>query len=230
MFCANLIKNGDAPNTADFYLSRYFQQSIFFIPSHIMEAKLVLEFSTRNELRDWLAGNHDSHRGAWVVCNRSGKSDREGLPYLDIVYEALCFGWIDSTVKIHENRTLQRITPRKRGSNWTELNKERCRYLESSGLMTDAGRAVLPDNMDDGEPCMDENIFALLQSDKAFAENLARLPDLYKRVRIGNILLKIDKDPNTYRRRLEKFIDCTRRGVMYGEWNDGGRLLQDLQK
>lgn len=189
-----------------------------------METKLVLEFSTRNELRDWLASNHDSHREAWVVCNRSGKSDREGLPYLDIVYEVLCFGWIDSTVKTHENRTLQRITPRKSGSNWTELNKERCRHLERSGLMTDAGRAVLPDNMDNGEPCMDENILALLQSDKAFAENFARLPDLYKRVRIGNILLKLGKDPNTYRRRLEKFIDCTRRGVMYGEWNDGGRL------
>lgn len=189
-----------------------------------MEAKLVLEFSTRNELRDWLAINHDSHQEAWVVCNRSGKSDREGLPYLDIVYEVLCFGWIDSTVKTHENRTLQRITPRKSGSNWTELNKERCRHLEHSGLMTDAGRAVLPDNMDKGEPCMDENILALLQSDKAFAENFARLPDLYKRVRIGNILLKLGKDPNTYRRRLEKFIDCTRRGVMYGEWNDGGRL------
>lgn len=195
-----------------------------------MEAKLVLEFSTRNELRDWLASNHDSHREVWVVCNRSGKSDREGLPYLDIVYEALCFGWIDSTIKTHENRTLQRITPRKSGSNWTELNKERCRHLERSGLMTDAGRAVLPGNMDNGEPCMDENILALLQSDKAFAENFARLPDLYKRVRIGNIRLKISKDPNTYRRRLEKFIDCTRRGVMYGEWNDGGRLLQDLQK
>lgn len=196
----------------------------FFISSHIMEAKPVLEFSSRNELRNWLIANHDSHREAWVICNRSGKSDREGLPYLDIVYEVLCFGWIDSTVKTHDNRTLQRITPRKKGSNWTELNKERCRHLERSGLMTDAGRAVLPDNMDNGESCTDENILALLQSDKVFADNFARLPDLYKRVRIGNIRLKHGKDPNTYRRRLEKFIDCTRRGVMYGEWNDGGRL------
>ncbi|MBS6459534.1 MAG: YdeI/OmpD-associated family protein [Alistipes sp.] len=195
-----------------------------------MEAKLVLEFSSRNELRDWLASNHDSHREAWVVCNRSGKSDREGLPYLDIVYELLCFGWIDSTRKTHENKKLQRITPRKSGSNWTELNKERCRYLERLGLMTDAGRAVLPDNIDDDEPCMDENILALLQSDKAFADNFAKLPALYKRVRIGNMHLKHSKDPKIYRRRLEKFIDCTRRGVMYGEWNDGGRLLQDLQK
>lgn len=195
-----------------------------------MEAKLVLEFSSRNELRDWLAGNHDSHREAWVVCNRSGKSDREGLPYLDIVYELLCFGWIDSTRKTHENKKLQRITPRKSGSNWTGLNKERCRYLERLGLMTDAGRAVLPDNIDDDEPCMDENILALLQSDKAFADNFAKLPALYKRVRIGNMHLKHSKDPKIYRRRLEKFIDCTRRGVMYGEWNDGGRLLQDLQK
>lgn len=86
------------------------------------------------------------------------------------------------------------------------------------------------DNIDDDEPCMDENILALLQSDKAFADNFAKLPALYKRVRIGNMHLKHCKEPKIYRRRLEKFIDCTRRGVMYGEWNDGGRLLQDLQK
>lgn len=66
-----------------------------------MEPKPIIEFSNRNELRNWLMHNHDSQREALVVCNRSGKSDREGLPYLDVVYEALCFGWIDSTVKTH---------------------------------------------------------------------------------------------------------------------------------
>jgi len=195
-----------------------------------MEAKTILDFSTRKELRDWLIKNHTSCSEVWVVCNRSCRSDRRGLPYLDIVYEALCFGWIDSTVKTHGNRTLQRLTPRKRGSNWTELNKERCRYLEHTGLMTDAGRTVLPDDIDDDESCMDENILALLKTDETFAENFAKLPALYKRIRIGNIRLKYRKDAETYRRRLEKFVDCTRRGIMYGEWNDGGLLLHDRQK
>lgn len=196
-----------------------------FVSSQNMEAKLILDFSTRNELRNWLMQNHTTHREVWIVCNRSGQSDREGLPYLDIVYEALCFGWIDSTIKTHDGRTLQRLTPRRKSSNWTELNKERCRYLERTGMMTDAGRAVLPKDMDDDASCMDENILERLKNDEIFAENFAKLPDLYKRIRIGNIGLKRYKDTETYRRRLEKFVDCTRRGIMYGEWNDGGILL-----
>jgi uncharacterized protein YdeI (YjbR/CyaY-like superfamily) len=66
------------------------------------------------------------------------------LPYLDIVEEALCFGWIDSTLKrLPDGRLAQRLSPRRKGSNWTELNRARCKELEERGLMTDAGRAAL---------------------------------------------------------------------------------------
>ena len=66
------------------------------------------------------------------------------LPYIDIVEEALCFGWIDSTLKkLPDGRLAQRLSPRRKGSHWTELNKERCRDLESRGLMTDSGRMAL---------------------------------------------------------------------------------------
>ena len=64
--------------------------------------------------------------------------------YLDAVEEALCFGWIDSTNKVIDGVRMQRFTPRKKNSLWTELNKERVRRLEQLGMMTDAGRAVLP--------------------------------------------------------------------------------------
>ena len=49
------------------------------------------------------------------------------LPYLDVVEEALCFGWIDSTLKkLPDGRLAQRISPRRKNSHWTELNKQRC--------------------------------------------------------------------------------------------------------
>ena len=58
----------------------------------------------------------------------------------------MCFGWIDSTTKKMDNGvTAQRLAPRRKGSLWSELNKERCRRMERLGLMTDAGRAILPD-------------------------------------------------------------------------------------
>lgn len=66
------------------------------------------------------------------------------LPYLDIVEEALCYGWIDSTLKkLPDGRLAQRLSPRRAGSHWTELNRQRCRDLERRGLMTEAGRVAL---------------------------------------------------------------------------------------
>ena len=77
-----------------------------------------------------------------IVQTQYNKPDT--LPYLEIVEEALCFGWIDSTLKkLPDGRLVQRLSPRRKGSHWTELNKERCRNLESRGLMTDAGRKAL---------------------------------------------------------------------------------------
>ena len=58
--------------------------------------------------------------------------------------EALCFGWIDSTLKrLPDGRLAQRLSPRRKKSHWTELNKQRCQELESRGLMTPAGRDAL---------------------------------------------------------------------------------------
>ena len=90
--------------------------------------------------RSWLAANHDQARGVWVASWRKA-SGREAVPYADLVEEALCFGWIDSTVNtFDDDRGLQLMTPRKPKSSWTRLNRQRVADLESQGRMTDAGR------------------------------------------------------------------------------------------
>lgn len=63
-----------------------------------MEITLLLEFEDRKQLRDWLQENHASTRECWVIMSRA-KNPVGVLPYLDVVEEALCFGWIDSTLK-----------------------------------------------------------------------------------------------------------------------------------
>jgi uncharacterized protein YdeI (YjbR/CyaY-like superfamily) len=66
------------------------------------------------------------------------------LPYIDVVEEALCFGWIDSTLKkLPDGRLAQRLSPRRKNSHWTKLNMDRCIDLEDRGLMTPAGRLAL---------------------------------------------------------------------------------------
>lgn len=105
-----------------------------------MEITLLLEFTQRRQLRQWLMENHSSAKECWVVLSRSKNPPAGVLPYLDVVEEALCFGWIDSTLKkLPDGRLAQRLSPRRKNSHWTELNKHRCEALISNGLMTDAG-------------------------------------------------------------------------------------------
>jgi uncharacterized protein YdeI (YjbR/CyaY-like superfamily) len=90
--------------------------------------------------RAWLSANAESARGVWVASWRR-VSGRQPVAYEDLVEEALCFGWIDSTVNIlDDERGLQLMTPRKPTSGWTRLNRQRVADLEQQGRMTDAGR------------------------------------------------------------------------------------------
>lgn len=109
-----------------------------------MEIDLLLEYSDRRELRQWLEVHHGTATHCWVAAYRSKVPKATALPYLEIVEEALCFGWIDSTNKrLPDGRLAQRLSPRRKGSHWTDLNRQRCADLEQRGLMTDAGRKAL---------------------------------------------------------------------------------------
>ena len=105
-----------------------------------MEITNLLQFSQRSELRRWLEDNHDKEKCCWVVMYRSKKPEWPAIAYIDVVEESLCFGWIDSTLKrLPDGRLVQRLSPRRAKSHWTELNKQRCRDLISRNLMTEAG-------------------------------------------------------------------------------------------
>ncbi len=188
-----------------------------------MEIHNLLPARSRSELRDWLARHHATEHECWVVVKRGRPCEDGTFWYVDAVEEALCFGWIDSTTKrLSDEVTAQRLCPRNPRSQWSELNKARCRRLERLGLMTDAGRAVLPDMTDTGF-VIDADILHALQADATVWENFLRLPELYKKVRINTIQIK-RRDPALFASRLQKFLDNTRQGVLYGEWNDNGRL------
>lgn len=96
--------------------------------------------------------------------------------------------------------------------------------MERLGLMTDAGRAVLPEMSPDSFT-IDNDILQRLQSDPVVWKNFCRFPELYKRIRIDTIQVKRN-DPDVFQKRLQKFIENTRKGLLYGEWNDNGRLLK----
>ena len=94
--------------------------------------------------------------------------------------------------------------------------------MERLGLMTDAGKAVLSD-MSPQSFSIDKDILQKLKSDPIVWYNFCQFPDLYKRVRIDTIQIT-RRQPKLFESRLNKFIENTRKGLLYGEWNDNGRL------
>lgn len=187
-----------------------------------MEITNALRFSDRNDFRQWLMKHADHASFCWVILSR--KQVGNGLLYLDAVEEALCFGWIDGIAKkTADGELAQRFTPRRPNSNWTELNKERVRRLERLGLMQPSGRQVLPDMRSDAF-VIDDTIQARLQEDPVIHEQFSDFPELYRRIRIDTIQ-SVRKDPVLYEKRLQTLIEKTKLNQMYGQWNDGGRLL-----
>jgi uncharacterized protein YdeI (YjbR/CyaY-like superfamily) len=175
----------------------------------------------RIEWRRWLETNHQNLTEIWLLSDN--RAEESTVIYLDAVEEAICFGWIDGIQKrFSTNELAQRFTPRKKRSNWTELNKERARRLIRLELMTEAGSATLPDL--DVKFIVAKDILDVLKNKPAAWANFAEFPDLYRRVRIGYIE-EMRKNPIEFDRRLQNFVNKTADDKMFGNWNDGGRLI-----
>ena len=99
-------------------------------------------FQSRGEFRDWLQKHHDRFDSLWVGFHKKA-SGVKGISYADAVDEALCFGWIDGIRKsLDDSAYVNRFTPRRPGSNWSQVNIKRVSELIELGLMTPAGLAA----------------------------------------------------------------------------------------
>lgn len=190
----------------------------------ILEITNLLEAQTREELKNWLIKNSLTEKCCWVVVSLKPKANT--VLYLDAVEEAICFGWIDGIKKkISDTQLAQRLSPRIKGSKWTELNKERARRLDRLGLMTDEGRKSLPDMRLESFQ-IDPIVLDALRADEEVYANFLKLPPLYQKIRIDNIQSQ-KKLPELFDSRLSKFIEFTKLNKMYGDWNDNGRLINE---
>lgn len=190
----------------------------------MQEYQNLLEIRDRQAFRKWLSLHCADENECWIELKRGRPTDGV-FCYLDAVEEALCFGWIDSTQKEIDGKRMQRFSPRKKNSPWTELNKERVRRLERLHLMTDHGRAVLPP-MGKHSFKISSEIETALKKARVWS-TFKRFPPLYQRVRAYNIQFLHSRDKAMYEKALTHLINETKKGRMYGEWNDYGRLTED---
>lgn len=110
-----------------------------------------LYVTERKKWREWLKRNHSKKNEIWLIYYKK-HTGTPRIPYDDAVEEALCYGWIDSTVKrIDEETFMQKFTPRNKNSIWSKLNKQRVEKMIKSGKMRKAGMDRVGDAKRNGE-------------------------------------------------------------------------------
>lgn len=105
-----------------------------------------LEFKSFEEIYSWFLSKSENEKEMFCVVKRGDPSKVPPgvLSYYDAVNAALCFGWIDSTLRNIDGVLVQRFSPRSKRSHWTELNINRCKELYNKGLMTKQGIEACP--------------------------------------------------------------------------------------
>jgi uncharacterized protein YdeI (YjbR/CyaY-like superfamily) len=110
-----------------------------------------LEFDNRDQWRTWLKKNHSTETEAWLILYKKKHQD-QGLTLDEAIEEALCFGWIDSTLRsLDERRYTLRYSPRKQNSIWSISNIQRVEKLKAEGKMTEAGKLKVAEASENGE-------------------------------------------------------------------------------
>jgi uncharacterized protein YdeI (YjbR/CyaY-like superfamily) len=99
-------------------------------------------FSSPQEFYDWLEEHHESDTEVFVGYWKK-HTGKPSLTWSEAVDQALCFGWIDGRVNtIDEDRYMQRFTPRRPNSNWSNVNVAKVKQLIEDGRMRPAGLAA----------------------------------------------------------------------------------------
>ncbi|MDE6155816.1 MAG: YdeI/OmpD-associated family protein, partial [Eubacterium sp.] len=173
-----------------------------------MESLKTFYTSERLEWRDWLAENFEKENEIWFVFPMKDSGEKS-LSYNDAVEEALCFGWIDSTIKnLDSLHRIQRFSPRKKGSGYSRANIERLIWLESKGMIHPNVRESILEIIKIPY-VFPADIIDVIKSEDIVWKNYEKFPNAYKRIRIAYIDAA-RKRPLEFKKRLENFISKTR--------------------
>jgi uncharacterized protein YdeI (YjbR/CyaY-like superfamily) len=134
---------------ADFFaMATRFLGKVTHMPTQLPQN--AIHPKSRNAWRAWLQKQHTRKEGVWLISYKKAT----GKPRMEMdeaVTEALCFGWIDSKpAALDEERSMLWFSPRKSGTGWSKVNKERIARASAAGLMLPAGLAKIEQAKQDG--------------------------------------------------------------------------------
>ena len=173
-----------------------------------MDEILTKYFIDRKEWRKWLETNFETKDDIWLEYPLK-KTERKRILYNDAVEEALCFGWIDSTVKpLNEDTTIQRFCRRRKNSSFSQPNIERLKWLFENNLIHESIKKEVLEIIQQ-EFIFPEDIIKRFKSEKTVWENYQNFSESYQRIRIAYIN-SARKRPEEFKKRLNNFIERTK--------------------
>lgn len=180
----------------------------------------TLLFATPADLETWLERNHAESEGIWLKIAKKG-APVPSVSYGEALELALCFGWIDSQKRGHdEQHFLQRFTPRRPRGRWSRINRDKAEALIAAGRMRTTGLAEVEAAQSDGRwdaayegqrsAEVPADLRRELGANPAARESFAGLDSANRYA----IIYRLDgaKKPETRERRLRKFIAMLERG------------------
>lgn len=170
-------------------------------------------FVTAEAWHDWLEQNHTSSTGIWLRFYKKGQG--QSINYALALDEALCYGWIDSQVAKHDDKSyLQKFTPRRAKSMWSKRNIQYVARLTEAGRMQAAGIAQVEAAQADGRWEQAYDSASNMQIPDDFLTELAKNPtaeEFYKTLNKANLYaigwrLQTAKTEATRNRRMQTII------------------------
>lgn len=167
-----------------------------------------------SEWRKWLQKNYDKKSEIWLVLPKA-ISGKPRISYNDAVEQALCFGWIDSIQKSFDNdSTVQRFTPRKSGSSFSQPNIERLHYLaKTKQLMPFVTQAVQP--LLDKEFVFPKDIIQAIHKNPLAYKHFTAASLPYRRMRVAYVDGSRVR-PDEFKKRLANLISALEKNKQLG--------------
>ena len=186
-----------------------------------MKLGKTLYVTNEKDWRKWLVKNHKKKSEIWLIYYKKA-SGKLRILYNDAVDEALCYGWIDSTVKsIDEERFAQRFTPRRKRSGLSQMNRERIRKLIAQKKMTKAGLKAIahvfnPSRDTVKKPVIPPEVSQALKTKPKAWQNFQRFPDSYQRMRLAYIESQKKHNKQFYRAAIRNLVKMSAQNKRFG--------------
>jgi uncharacterized protein YdeI (YjbR/CyaY-like superfamily) len=179
-----------------------------------MKITQMLYVSNRKAWRAWLKQHYKTEKEIWLIYYRK-QTGKPRISYNDAVEEALCFGWIDSTVKtLDTERFAQKFSPRKPQSGYSQPNKERLQRLVKQGKVVKNILATLGDISAEQFEIPSDILHALEANEQAW-KNFQSYSGSYQRIRIAFIDAARSR-PEEFRKRLKHLLRMTEQNKQFG--------------